>query len=74
MTMNEDLQRLVSVLAPFLEEARQQGHSMATMDIDLVKLFGLPYHGKELRMVIALAIGPSAPVLSQAIEMAQNPH
>ena len=70
---DDDLRQLALALIPFLAEAHQHGHSMVTMELDPVKLFGVSYKGKDPRMVVALALGPSAPVLRQAIEMARNP-
>jgi len=73
MTTNDDLTKLIASLSPYLIEANQHGHSMCTMEIDPRKFFDLPYQGKDPRMVVAFAIGPSAPILRQAIEMALHP-
>ena len=71
---DDEMKRLAMALAPFMFEAAQLGHSMVSLEIDMVQLLGLsnaaPGAGLTL---VAIAAGPSIPVLEQALAMAQNP-
>lgn len=76
MISDNDIKQLALLGTKFMLDAKERGHSMATVESDPVKLFGLPGGHKERagRMVIAIAGGPSIDTLNTAIKMVQNPH
>lgn len=71
MVTDDDLKKLAILSAKFLLDANKHGHSMATVEIDPVKLFDIPRNQDDGagRTLIAIAGGPSNATLRTAIQM-----
>lgn len=72
---NEDLKRLALAIAPFIVDASKSKHSLASVELDPAKMFGLPSKREGAgNCVVAIGAGPSIELLKRAIELVKNPH
>lgn len=76
MVNDDDIKQLAILAAKFMLSAKSKGHSLATIEVDPVKLFSLSGEHKADagRIMIAIAGGSSIDTLKTAIQIAEKPH
>ncbi len=73
MPTQKDLRQLALVLCPFIEQAVIKKRSMIVIDLDVAELLEMPVgRPGSTQVLLALAMGPSVPVLRATLKPTEN--